>query len=93
MHNVVRQLGIQVRFSYYWDRLKKDEEGEDDEEEYLSVDTGDSFHEAKNNMMSLASMEPDLVSDIRSVEGHAPLKESTTSSFLLVNDKEVLQVC
>lgn len=83
---------IKVRFSYYWDRLKKDEEGEDDEEEYLSVDTGDSFHEAKNNMMSLASMEPDLVSDIRSVEGHAPLKESTTSSFLLVNDKEVLQV-
>lgn len=75
----------QTRFQHYLERLQREEE---EEEEYLSADG--SFTEAA--MMSLQLMGPDILSDARSLEAQENRKAPRPSSFLLVDDKEVLQV-
>lgn len=86
-HLVNRKLAhIKVRFQHYLERLAREEE---EEEEFLSADG--SFTEAA--MMSLQYMnEPDILSDTRSLESNDQKKAPRPSSFLLVDDKEVLQV-
>lgn len=85
-HLVNRKLAhTKTRFQHYLERLQREEE---EEEEYLSADG--SFTEAA--MMSLELMGPDILSDARSLEAQENKKAPRPSSFLLVDDKEVLQV-
>lgn len=81
---------IKVRFQYYLDHLTQQQE-EEEEEEYLSLDSQHSVCDS-STMMALQSLnEPDVVCSTRSAES-LEMKKDAASSFLLVDDKETLQV-
>lgn len=86
---------VKVRFRYYLERQAKLAAAEvavdeDDEEQYLSAEPYCSlpYEDSGTAMMEPTSHEPDVISDTRG--GCKP--QTTHSSILLVDDKEVLQV-
>nr|XP_037274458.1 zinc finger FYVE domain-containing protein 1-like isoform X2 [Rhipicephalus microplus] len=86
---------VKVRFRYYLERQAKLSTAEvavneDDEEQYLSAEPYCSlpYEDSGTAMMEPTSHEPDVISDTRG--GCKP--QTTRSSILLVDDKEVLQV-
>ncbi|XP_064484872.1 zinc finger FYVE domain-containing protein 1-like isoform X2 [Ornithodoros turicata] len=83
---------IKVRFQHYLDHLKPEAEEEDEEgDQYFSVEPEQSVYVSGDDMMEPISIPPDVVSSTRSGDS-LDAKKEVSGSFLLVDDKEALQV-